>query len=172
MFLSAWCTLEMTSCSSACYNTSDCSDVFLSARSTYNDGHDFLFLIDGLYPDTNIPYTITFNTMQRIEDYDTVFALHEDCLQISRRVIEYLQPVELDGQNRSSLSILNEILQSRYRKNAQRANPNSRIENNDLFDMCIATETNGPKSVISLSLHEWWEGLYDVSSHIPILWPH
>lgn len=110
--------------------------------------------------------------MRRIQDYDTVFALHEDCLQISRRVIEYLQPVTPDGQHRSSLSILNEMLQSRYRKNAHRASPDSLIENNDLFSMCIATKTSGPRSVISLSLLEWWEGLYDVSSHTVVPWPH
>jgi hypothetical protein len=110
--------------------------------------------------------------MQRIGDYDTVFALHEHCMQICLRVIEYHQPVAPTGQYRSSLSILNKILQTRYRKNAQRASPDSGIENNDLFDLCIATETNGPRSVISLSLHEWWEGLYDVSSCILAFGPH
>jgi hypothetical protein len=107
--------------------------------------------------------------MQRVQDFDTVFPLHEDCLQISRRVIDNLQPVTPDGQYRSSLSILNEILQSRYRNNAKRAGPDSLIARNDLFDMCTATDTNGPRSVIGLSLLEWWEGLYDVSSLTPAL---
>ncbi|KAF1927976.1 uncharacterized protein M421DRAFT_421180 [Didymella exigua CBS 183.55] len=154
---------------SACYNTSDSPDVFLSARSTWDDGSEHLFHIDGLYPDTNIPYIITFNAMQQAQDYDTVFPLHEDCLQISRRVIDHLQPVASDGQSRSSLSILNEILQSRFRQNAKRARSDSLIARNDLLDLCTATDMNGPRSVIGLSLLEWWEGLFDVSSHTPLL---
>lgn len=110
--------------------------------------------------------------MQRIQDYDTIFALHEDCLQLSRRVIEHLRPVTPDGLDRSSLSILNEILQSRYRNNAKCVSPDNLIANNDIFNLNTATETNGPRSVISLSLMEWWEGLYDVCSHKLVLWSH
>lgn len=110
--------------------------------------------------------------MQQIQDYDTVFALHEGCLQISRRVIEHLQPVTPGVRRRSSLSILNQILQSRFRRNARCAISKSPIAKNDLFDLCIATGTNGARSVVSLSLLEWWEGLYDVSSWTPPVWPY
>lgn len=107
--------------------------------------------------------------MQRIQDYDTVFPLHEDCLHISRRVIDCLQPATHHGQIRSSLSILNEILQSRYRHNIKAARSDDLITRNDLFGLSTATDTTGPKSVVGLSLLEWWEGLYDVSSHTLIL---
>lgn len=101
--------------------------------------------------------------MQRIEDYDIVFPLHEDCLQISRRVIDHLKLVAPDGRDPSSLSILNTMLQSRYQRNAKRARPDSLVARNDLFELCTATDTIGPRSVVGLSLLEWWAGAYEVS---------
>lgn len=126
--------------------------------------NDQLFHIDGLYPNTNTPYTITFNVMQQISDHDTVFALHESCLQISRHAIDHFKPVAPAGQELSSLSILNSILQSRYRENAKRTKQNDLVGRNDLFKLGTATDTNGPRSVIGLSLLEWWAGEYEVRS--------
>ena len=125
--------------------------------------NDQLFAIDGLYPDTNIPYTVTINAMQQIGKHDTAFPLHEDCLQISCRVIDHVRSTEVKGQDRSSLAILNKILQSRYRSNVLQLKTSDLIARNDLFDLCTATETNGPRSVVSLSLLEWWGGEYEVS---------
>lgn len=110
--------------------------------------------------------------MQRVEDHDTVFPLHEDCLQISRRAIDQLKPVAPDGQGFPSLSILNTMLQSRYRRNANRASPDDFIARNDLFDLCTATDAHGPRSVIGLSLLEWWAGSYEVSSNHLALSPY
>lgn len=152
----------MTVNSSACLNTSDSGDVFLSARATWDEVNDQLFHILGLYPDTNIPYTVTFNAMQQIEDYDTIFPLHEDCLQISRRAIDYLQPVLTHGESLSSLSILNRILQSRYCKNARQSKHDSLVARNDLLELCTATDKDGPRSVVALSLLQWWGGEYEV----------
>ncbi|KAF2630999.1 hypothetical protein BU25DRAFT_418650 [Macroventuria anomochaeta] len=146
---------------SACYNTSDSTDVFLSARATWNETNDQLFHIDGLYPDTNIPYTITFNAMQQINNHDSIFPLHETCLQISRCAIDHLRPVALGSHEPSSLSILNTMLQSRYRKSSKRTKHDDLIAKNDLFDLCTATDTNGPRSVVGLSLLEWWAGGYE-----------
>ncbi|KAJ4986271.1 hypothetical protein SVAN01_08206 [Stagonosporopsis vannaccii] len=146
---------------SACFNTSDASDVFLSARATWSVENDRLFRIDGLYPDTNIPYTITFNAMQQLEAHDTIFPLHEDCLQISRRAIDNLKPATPATQHVSSLSILNTILQSRFRNNTKCTRYNDLIARNDLFQLCTATDSTGPRSVVGLSLLEWWAGGYE-----------
>lgn len=152
--------------SSACFNTSDTGDVFLSARATWSEENDQLFRIDGLYPDTNIPYTITFNAMQQLGEHDTIFPLHEGCLQISRRAIDHVKPASPAAQNVSSLSILNNILQSRYRNNANCTKSNDLIARNDLFQLCAATDSTGPRSVVSLSLLEWWAGDYEVRNHV------
>lgn len=103
--------------------------------------------------------------MQQVNDYDTVFALHEACLQISRRAINETKPVMMDSQNSSSLSILNQILQTHYRLNAE---PPTKplIVRNDLFDLSTATDAYGPRSVVGLSLLEWWGGEYEVRSKI------
>lgn len=155
----------MTSSSSACLNTSNSSDVFLSARATWDEVNDQLFHIDGLYPDTNIPYTVTFNAMQQIEDHDTIFPLHEDCLRISQHAVDSLNPVTRGDQEKSSLSILNTILQSRYCKNARHTKHDSLVARNDLLNLCTATDTNGPRSVVGLSLLQWWGGEYEVRSN-------
>ncbi|KAJ8116451.1 hypothetical protein OPT61_g2139 [Boeremia exigua] len=146
---------------SASFNTSDTSDVFLSARATWSADNDQLFRVDGLYPDTNIPYTITFNAMQQIDQHDTVLPLHEDCLQISRRAIDRVKPTMPDAHTVSSLSILNTMLQSRYRDNGKYTTSNDTVARNDLFNLCAATETNGPRSVVGLSLLDWWAGAYE-----------
>lgn len=130
--------------------------------------NDQLFSIDGLYPDTNIPHTVTINAMQNIGNHDTTFPLHEDCLQISCRLIDHVKSTEVKEQDRPSLAILNNILQSRYQSNVLKSKSNDLIARNDLFDLCTATDTNGPRSVVSLSLLEWWGGEYEVScKHSP-----
>lgn len=134
----------------------------MSARATWTTENDQLFRVDGLYPDTNIPYTITFNAMQQLEDYDTIFPLHEDCLHISRRAIDHLEPVAPGAQAVSSLSILNKMLQTRYRHNGTCSRTSDAVARNDLFQLCTATTTSGPRAVVSLSLLEWWAGEYEV----------
>ncbi|KAF9694737.1 hypothetical protein EKO04_007552 [Ascochyta lentis] len=147
--------------SSACYNASDSTDVFLSAAASWNETNDQLFHIDGRCPGTETPDKITFNAMQQIGSYDTVFPLHEDCLQISCRVIDQLKPIAKDNDGFSSLSALNKMLQSRYRLKAQCTKEDSIIARNDLFDLCTVTGINGPRSVVGLSLLEWWAGEYE-----------
>ncbi|UPX18770.1 uncharacterized protein EKO05_0009061 [Ascochyta rabiei] len=146
---------------SACYNASDSADVFLSAATTWNATNDQLFHIDEYLLGTDVPGRITFNAMQQIGNYDTVFPLHENCLQISRRVIDQFKPMIESDDGLSSLSTLNKMLQSRYRQNARCTNDNSIVAKNDLFDLCTATGTHGPRSVVGLSLLEWWEGAYE-----------
>lgn len=106
--------------------------------------------------------------MQQIDEHDTIFPLHEDCLQISRRAINHLKPAALDARELPTLSTLNTILQCRYRDNVKRTKPDELIARNDLFDLCTATDTNGPRSVIGLSLLEWWAGGYEVRSSTSI----
>ncbi|KZM25851.1 hypothetical protein ST47_g2864 [Ascochyta rabiei] len=79
---------------SACYNASDSADVFLSAATTWNATNDQLFHIDEYLLGTDVPGRITFNAMQQIGNYDTVFPLHENCLQISRRKF-YTDPINI-----------------------------------------------------------------------------
>ncbi|KAH6614020.1 hypothetical protein C7974DRAFT_69037 [Boeremia exigua] len=146
---------------SACFNASDTSDVFLSARATWNERNDQMFHIDGLYPVTDTPSTVTFNAMQPVAEHDTIFPLHDDCLQICRRAIDCLKPSLPDAQKVSSLSILNTVLQTRYRNNVKCTKTNDIIARNDLFHLCAATETNGPRSVVGLSLLDWWAGAYE-----------
>ena len=101
--------------------------------------------------------------MQQLGDHDTVFPLHEDCLKISRRAIKHLIPTTLGSRpSASCLSILNSILQSRFRDNAKSTKPSDLVARNDLFDLCTATDLNGPRSVVGLSLLEWWASDYEV----------
>jgi hypothetical protein len=108
--------------------------------------------------------------MQQLGDHDTVFPLHEDCLQISRRAIKHLIPTTLGSRpSASCLSILNSILQSRFRDNARSAKPSDLVARNDLFDLCTATDLNGPRSVVGLSLLEWWASDYEVHDRVFII---
>lgn len=100
--------------------------------------------------------------MQQVHGHDTLFALHEECLHIGRRAIEHYNLASLDAPATSSLSILNTLLQDRYRDQAKSTRSNDLIASNDLFDLCTATETGGPRSVVGLSLLEWWASDYEV----------
>lgn len=106
--------------------------------------------------------------MQQIGQHDTIFPLHEDCLQISRRAIEHSSPVTPDVPTPSSLSILNTMLQNRYRHNAKTTKDSDLIARNDLFDLCTATDINGARSIVGLSLLEWWAGDYEVRIRIVV----
>jgi hypothetical protein len=156
--------------SSSCVNTSHSTDVFLSGPAFWKVTDDQYFHVDKYVGGRTTQEDISFNAMEQIGNYDTVFPLHESCLEISRRAIDHLKPAVTDSSELSSLAVLNKMLQSRYRDNAKRGKANDRVARNDLLGLCTGSDMDGPRSVVGLSLLEWWAGDYEVSSNLlPLL---
>jgi hypothetical protein len=106
-----------------------------------------------------------FNALEYIPDHDTLFPLHDSCIAIAEAVITQHRTKQPDFLGLSNLAILNQLLQSRYRKSWSAAEDfPQRCTNNDLFDLCSNSETYGPRSVVALTLLEWWHGDFEVSS--------
>ena len=115
-----------------------------------------------------------FNALEYIPGHDTLFPVHDSCLAIAEAVITHHRAKRPDLHERSNLAILNELLQARYRKRWGEAKDfPERWTNNDLFDLSSNSETWGPRSVVALTLLEWWHGDFEVSSprissHLPL----
>ena len=102
-----------------------------------------------------------FDALRDDTDADTLIPLHDACINISCRVIEYLHAKRMDSGPISALSVLNRLLQDRFRSNAHA----SFEMRNDLFTLCATSEKYGPRSVMALNKLEWWGGEYEV--HAP-----
>jgi hypothetical protein len=146
----------------SCKNVSSDPNVFLSRPASWSVTGDHFFHVHHHVADPAILPTMSFSAFDQIDDHDTIFPMHEHCLQIARRAIDSVVSTVDVGQDTSSFTVLNKVLQSRYRDRAGRSKADDLITRKDLLNLCTSTSTEGPRGVIGLSLLEWWAGDYEV----------
>ncbi|CAO2654973.1 Nn.00g117060.m01.CDS01 [Neocucurbitaria sp. VM-36] len=134
-------------------NVSESNDVFLSEPSWFSMTGSGYFRVG----DDTFGGDTWFDALRDDPDADTLFPLHDVCIDLSRRVIENLYTRRIYAQRVSALAVLNNLLQSRFRSNAH-APFETR---NDILDICTVLDKYGSRSVMALTKLEWWGGEYE-----------
>lgn len=142
-------------------NISESEDVFLSDRAQFSLNGSGYFRVG----DEGISGDIWFDALRDDSKSDTLIPLHDACIDISCRAIESRQNKSSSAKWKPALSVLNLLLQHRFRLKAR-----STFETrNDLLNLCKLHDHYGARSVLALSKVEWWGGVYEVeriNSHL------
>jgi hypothetical protein len=104
---------------------------------------------------------IWFDTFIYSPERGALFPLHEACIETSCRAIDHHQSKKRDGERKSALALLSQLLNARFvQKNAKLAEILD--IDKDIFDLCVCSPVYGPRSVQAMTELEWWGGEYDV----------
>ncbi len=157
----------LTDASNGCHNDSQDENVFVGRAVTWNEHHYDSFSLDIRWRGTETPNQVAINVMKHIDGCDTVLPLHESCLRIGCSVIDYHRYFETSTMNVKDYephhTRLNRILQVRFRDHMRTIETSDKFTERDLFDLYSASDTEGPRSVLGLSIQGWLAKDYEVS---------
>jgi hypothetical protein len=134
--------------------------VFLSERTWFSYTGSLFFRLYDRRPSGG---ELWFNALEYIPKHGTLFPLHDSCIAVGEAVITHFRAKRPDILELSNLAILNELLQARFSKIRQVGQDfYQNCANNDLLDLCSNSNIYGPRSVVALTLIEWWRGEFEV----------
>ncbi|EUC50540.1 hypothetical protein COCMIDRAFT_32062 [Bipolaris oryzae ATCC 44560] len=136
-------------------NTSDQPEVFVSGPARFSLTGSGFYHVAG-YEGQN---DIWVDALSHIPGSGTLFPLHDCCLDISCRAIEYHQSKQEECDNKTALEVLIHLLNSRFTE--RQIQDGSLRSINDLFNLSSECSVYGPRSVLALTKLEWWGGGYD-----------
>lgn len=106
---------------------------------------------------------IWFNGLSYTPDHGTLFPLHEACIQISTRVVDYLSIKHSKSGRPCLLVELYNLLDAQWQdSHSKQLRGDSDNTGNDIFDLCQLVSNGVPRSVQAMSKLEWCGGDYDV----------
>ncbi|KAF2129324.1 hypothetical protein P153DRAFT_291448 [Dothidotthia symphoricarpi CBS 119687] len=146
---------KVTSEASVLVNLARSEDVFLSQPAQFSMTGSGYFQVENHHSNPHRS-DVWFNALND-QDGDSLFPLHNGCIQIGCRVIQRFLDRRNDQKQLSTLAILNQILQSRFHD--RRDAPDD--TRSDIFDLCENSSMYGPRSVMAMSKLEWWEGYHE-----------
>jgi hypothetical protein len=139
-------------------NTSQHKEIFLSEKAEFRTaGYGAFRLLD-----ENGSDDIWYNPLWHSRNSsDTLFPLHEACVETSCRAIDHVRSRQGYSDNEPTLVTLYRFLNSRFIDRHTKTHPEDDTTN-DIFDLCHWSKIHGPRSVLALTRLEWWGGGYDV----------